>query len=129
MSAQSVELPLARLCERSDDLVMSDISFEWQDLASIPSRLTDLDGELRALYPLLDSAGPAMQASAATVAVNINELAASLRTSLDRSLASITHDIEGVREAMRAYNVVEDTTKRASEQMCRKLPSAANASR
>ena len=107
---------------------MSDISASWQDLSNLPTYLSNIDTELRALYPLLD-AGAASNASAAIVATSVNELTAALRFSLDRTLSSLKHDVDGVREATRAYQSVESDTVQASQQMCRRLPSATNASR
>jgi hypothetical protein len=124
-SSQSVQLPLVGDQVYIDDELMSDISLSWQDLSNLPTRLANIDMEIRSLYSLLD-AGPARCASAAIVAITIDELTAALSGSLDRSLASLTHDIEGIRKATRTYQLAEEVTVNASEQMCRRLPSAAN---
>ncbi len=100
---------------------MSDISVSWQELASLPARLSSIDTEVRALYPLL-SAGPAMATSAPIVATAIEELTGSLVASLERSLASLTHDIDGLRKAMRTYQSTEDATVEATQRVCRQMP-------
>jgi hypothetical protein len=125
---QSVQLPMVDRSESPDDKQMSDISASWQDLSSLATRLASIDTDARALYPLLNAA-PAMGASAPNVAVAINELAAALRTSLDRSLAAVAYDIQGVDKAMCTYQRADDSTVQASQRINRQLPTTSGPSR